>query len=99
MAQFVKRPGSAGDNVTVKQFAIMSVENDLHALAIQSALHDRHGVNCHFVPTDRLCGNSGLNWSSSNTYAPTLPTRCGQPVDLRSLDLVWWRRANELQLP
>jgi glutathione synthase/RimK-type ligase-like ATP-grasp enzyme len=85
--------------MTLKQYAILSVENDLHAIAIQAALHDRFGVDCHFVQTDRLCGSSGLCWSSSNTYAPTLLTASGHPVDVRALDLIWWRRANQIQIP
>jgi hypothetical protein len=76
-----------------KRVAIVSLAEDLHALVIQKALADRHGVACSIVEANRICDNPGLAWSNLSRYPPTLPTTSG-PVDVRTLDLVWWRRGN-----
>ena len=77
-----------------KHVAIFTFENDLHGLATRQALEERHDVECHIVETDRLCDNSGLNWSTfPHPDLPcTLPTHQGSLLDVRSLDAIWWRR-------
>lgn len=54
------------------------------------------------VASDCLADSGGLSWepAPSAGRAPTLPTIDGGMVDVRRLDLVWWRRVNgEPQIP
>ncbi|GIE37038.1 hypothetical protein Ait01nite_100830 [Actinoplanes italicus] len=78
-----------------RHVAILSLQNDLHALLVQRELRDRHDIVCDIVATDRLSGSSGLSWSDGISQ---LPTRDGGLVDVRRLDLIWLRRFNVPQI-
>jgi len=71
-------------------------KDDLHALAIQQALEARGDVGCHIVAADRLPGSwpVGLTWSTLDSFPCVLPTTRGEPLDARTLDLVWLRRVS-----
>jgi hypothetical protein len=76
----------------VTRIAIVTVAEDLHAYAVRKALEDRHGVACEIIETDRFPDSGRLTWSLGESFAPTLPTLSGREVDVRLLDLVWFRR-------
>jgi glutathione synthase/RimK-type ligase-like ATP-grasp enzyme len=71
--------------------AILSIADDLHALAIQDALRACDDVTCSIVETNRLSGGDTLSWSLDGTPA-TVPASDGSPLNVRELDLIWWRR-------
>src|SRR6266568_4699718 len=77
-----------------KRVAIFTLAYDFHALIIQRAIEDNYNVTCSIVETDRICGSSGLTWSNVNSFPPTLMTTTGEYIDIRTLDLIWWRRGN-----
>jgi glutathione synthase/RimK-type ligase-like ATP-grasp enzyme len=79
--------------VTKPKIAIVSFSDDFHALVIQKELEEKYGVACGIVETDRICGGAGLTWSNIGGYPPTVETTDGC-LDLRTVDLVWWRRFN-----
>lgn len=81
-----------------KQIAILSLADDLHALVIRKALEDRYDVTCSVIETERICGSSGLNWSNVDSVPTALQTMTGDCLDVRTLDLVWWRRVSTPQL-
>lgn len=78
-----------------RQIAIVSFGNDLHALIIQKALEKYDHVRCHVVQSDRICGSGTLNWSNfeEGNFECRVPVRGGDALDVRELDVVWWRRA------
>jgi len=80
-----------------KRFAIFTLADDFHALVIQKALEDNYDVSCGVVGVDRICGNDALTWSNFNGFGPTFSTADGERIDVRNLDLIWWRRAHVLQ--
>jgi glutathione synthase/RimK-type ligase-like ATP-grasp enzyme len=82
-----------------KHIGILSLENDLHALAVSQVLRERYASTCHIVATDRICGTAGLNWSNLKTSEPTLPTTTRERVDVRTLDVIWCRRVNFSRVP
>jgi hypothetical protein len=73
---------------------IVAEEGDLHALAARKALAEYHDVECHVVASDRLYGVGGLSWSNiePDEYGSTLPTVNGEVIDVRAIDVVWFRR-------
>lgn len=79
--------------------AILTVENDLHALAMQKAFESYSDVVCRVVETDRCCNSSGLSWSNvaHPDLACTLPARGGELFEVSQLDVIWWRRINSPQ--
>ncbi|MGW6842561.1 ATP-grasp domain-containing protein [Streptomyces sp. NPDC054958] len=80
--------------------AILSDHDDLHALSAQKELRARGGFTCHVVEGDRISARGGLVWSDfdTSTYAPRLPTTDGKGVDLRDVDVLWFRRCNLAQI-
>jgi hypothetical protein len=84
------------------ELAVVSMRDDLHAHAVRQALKDRHAIHCHMVASDCLADTGGLSWepASSAGRAPTLPTIDGGVIDVRRLEVLWWRRINgEPQIP
>jgi glutathione synthase/RimK-type ligase-like ATP-grasp enzyme len=83
-----------------KRVAIFSLANDFHALIIQKMLEDNYNIICSIIETDHICGNPGLTWSNLNSYTPVLLNANGEHIDVRTLDLIWWRRGKVfLQIP
>jgi hypothetical protein len=80
-----------------KSVAIISFEDDLHALAVQQELGKNFHCDCH-IPTDKICGSARLGWSNRGDCIPTLPTTAGGSIDARSVDLIWWRRPNHIDI-
>jgi len=83
--------------------AIITIKQDLHALAVKTAFAGRHGWTCDVIEVDSLADTGSLNWSPDNGRAHgTLPARGGGRVDVSSLDVVWWRRfalGDDIALP
>jgi hypothetical protein len=82
--------------------AIVTIKNDLHALAVSTAFKNRYGFRCDVIEADCLADTGGLNWSPDDPNAPgVLPNRDGSSVHVASLDVVWWRRFfyNQIALP
>jgi len=82
--------------------AIVTIQNDLHALAVSKAFENRHGFQCEVIEADRLADTGSLNWSPDEPDVPgVLPNREGGSVNVASLDVVWWRRFfyNQIVLP
>ena len=79
---------------------ILTIDNDLHALAIKESIERAHDAQCVIVETDRIAGAESLAWSTlaDREYAPSLRVRGGDSIDPRDLDLIWWRRVNSPQV-
>jgi glutathione synthase/RimK-type ligase-like ATP-grasp enzyme len=88
--------------VLCKHLAILTVEEDIHALIVQKAFEDYEDVRCHIVETNRISGNLGPSWTN-NDYPGlrcAVPTAEGEYLDVRALDVVWWRRTGfQQQVP
>ncbi|ARV59397.1 hypothetical protein BZZ01_12865 [Nostocales cyanobacterium HT-58-2] len=81
---------TAGKNIP--HIAIVTIEDDFHAYAVRKMLQDCHSVKCDIIETDRLADSGKITWSLTDAIAPTLPTLGGGEVDVRQLNLIWWRR-------
>ena len=81
----------------MKKIAIFSLENDIHALAIQKELENR-GMFCEIIETNKISDNNILNWSNNLSHACFIPSRDGSKVDIRDFDLIWWRRSGSSQI-
>jgi len=61
--------------------AIITIKQDLHALAVKTAFAGRHGWTCDVIEVDSLADTGSLNWSPDNGRAHgTLPARGGGRV-------------------
>ena len=76
----------------------MTLGEDLHGLAIQKSLQKYDNVTCHVIESDRICGNSTINWSTINGYGERYPiANKDQPINISNMDVIWWRRFNYRQ--
>lgn len=78
------------------QIAIVSIEDDLHALIIQKALERYDNLECHIIESNRICESSVLTWYNGVNGDPEcrLPARKdAYELNVSHLDVVWWRRA------
>jgi hypothetical protein len=75
---------------------ILTLQDDLHALAIRESLTRYPGVHCDIVETDRICSSGDITWSAhrGTAFKNTVRSRDGSFVDVAALDLVWLRRHN-----
>jgi glutathione synthase/RimK-type ligase-like ATP-grasp enzyme len=81
------------------RIGVFSWANDMHARVICEELGREPGVQCEFVAVDEIHGSGGLCWGNTSPDLNfTLPVLGGKhSVDVRSLDLIWWRRAPNRQ--
>jgi glutathione synthase/RimK-type ligase-like ATP-grasp enzyme len=85
-----------GTTVLSKQLAILTIEEDIHALIVQNALKEFEDVRCHIVETNRISGNLGPSWTNSDypELKCAVPTVEGEYIDAHALHAIWWRRTN-----
>jgi glutathione synthase/RimK-type ligase-like ATP-grasp enzyme len=79
---------------------IVSLRDDLHALAVQRRIESGSDTPCEVVESDNLVDTAGFSWSLTDTDAAAgaVPTQRGTTVDLAACSVVWWRRASYPQL-
>jgi glutathione synthase/RimK-type ligase-like ATP-grasp enzyme len=96
VAGFSPQPHEEGIIVLRKHLAILTVEEDIHALIVQKAFEEYEDVHCHIVETNRISGNLGPSWTNSDYpgLRCAVPTAEGEYLDVRALDVIWWRRTN-----
>ncbi len=72
---------------------IVTIENDIHALAVAHELRKKKLADPYILAADRLSSHYRINWTMSQEYPSeiVLPD-CEEAVQLRDIDLVWWRR-------
>jgi hypothetical protein len=81
------------------EIGILSVENDLHAIAIKKVFEDRYNLACHIIEADCMSGVSNLSWSNTNEFKHQsfLSNATGNLIDIRELCVIWWRRFSRSQ--
>ncbi len=80
---------------------VVSIKDDLHALAVQDRIRSTSDRPCHVIESDDLIDSSGFDWARPDADGAgriVLPTRGGVPVDLADARVVWWRRASFPQI-
>lgn len=77
-----------------RRVGILTAEGDLHALVVKQALEDRLSAECFIIEVDRVAETAGVSWSTLDCFPAVLPTSGGEPVEVRTLDVIWWRRFN-----
>lgn len=75
-----------------RRIAIVSAEYDLHSLIIKEALLNYRDVQCDIVDSDRIAGSAVLSWSNDDPPRARVPVKGGTTIDVRELDVIWWRR-------
>jgi hypothetical protein len=77
---------------------IVTISDDLHALAVQDTLR-RRGLECCILESDAVSGGEVLSFlaSSDGTLVAHVQTSEGDSINVAEVELVWWRRAKALQ--
>jgi glutathione synthase/RimK-type ligase-like ATP-grasp enzyme len=82
----------------MKSFLIVSEADDLHALAVQSAVRQR-GLFCNIIESNQLSGRESINYHVNNVQtAAMVRTSDGQLQDVNQVDAIWWRRFKSDQM-
>ena len=79
------------------RIGIVTYGNDPHGRLIKKKLEAQHDAWCCLIPCDELALRGGLSWSSELDDAALLPTIDGETVDVRTLDVLWYRRRSPKQ--
>ena len=75
-----------------KQIAILTIRDDIHALAIQKEFENYKDVKCSIIETDQITKNTGLCWSNLYKFPSTLPSGDRDHIKVKNIDVIWWRR-------
>ncbi|MEU0659495.1 ATP-grasp domain-containing protein [Streptomyces lavendulocolor] len=75
----------------------ISLQDDIHALAVQNEARKRGYRDFHIIECDRLSGQQGLSWSSHGDSPTTLRASDGRLVRLEDASVIWWRRVRAAQ--
>jgi glutathione synthase/RimK-type ligase-like ATP-grasp enzyme len=73
------------------KIAIVSVEGDLHALAVEATLRKSKQAEVHLLHVDRLCNTTDAVWRLP-VSKPRIRDAHGDEVPLDELGAIWWRR-------
>jgi len=77
---------------------ILSLRDDIHALAVKSKIEQRHHARCHVFAARELATRGGLSWSGDAGAPSVLRDLDGELVEPSGLDAIWYRRLGRQQL-
>lgn len=79
---------------------ILTIQNDLHALAIKKYFENHEDIICNIIETNSICSQSSLSWSNINNkdFICTVTNYEGKKINVNELDIIWWRRFNPPQI-
>lgn len=80
----------------MKNILIVSIENDIHAMAVAHEINRQRLATAHILEVDRLSARCRVSWSAdlpSRTYIQTGATK----LALEAIDAIWWRRSRSDQ--
>jgi len=78
---------------------IVTIKDDIHALAIQRELKRRGYKRCYILECDKLSSTNRISWSiNSESSISHVFTSDGDIVDIHDIKIIWWRRPRADQL-
>jgi glutathione synthase/RimK-type ligase-like ATP-grasp enzyme len=82
-----------------KIIGIITFQNDIHALSIAKEIEKYDNILCHIIEVDKICDSGGLSWSAEDDrdFQSTIKNNHDELVNIKDIDLVWWRRVNSPQ--
>lgn len=80
------------------RIGIITYADDPHGHLVKKKVEERHGAWCCLIPCDELALLGKLTWSTASDEPALLPTVDGQTVDVKTLDVMWYRRASSKQI-
>jgi len=80
------------------RIGILTFGDDPHGHLIKKKIEERHRAWCCLIPSNELALRGGLAWSSQLDAPALLPTTDGQTVDVRTLNVQWYRRTSPKQM-
>ncbi len=81
------------------RIAIVTITDDLHALAIQAHLRELPDTVCDVIEVDRIADHSAMSWSTDiEGYSSAIPTRDAGPMNPDDYQAIWFRRSNHSQV-
>jgi glutathione synthase/RimK-type ligase-like ATP-grasp enzyme len=78
------------------RIGILTYRSDSHGHCVKQKIEAHHDAWCCLIPSDELALRGGLTWSTAGEPA-RLPTLDDDPVDVGTLDALWYRRTSSKQ--
>ncbi|MBJ9897858.1 ATP-grasp domain-containing protein [Burkholderia cenocepacia] len=75
-----------------KNILIVSMENDIHALAVKKEIENRGSANPFLLEADRLVDRCRVTWTEGSNSSGSITFSDGAVLDLREIATIWWRR-------
>ncbi|WP_166304269.1 hypothetical protein [Bradyrhizobium sp. 2S1] len=80
----------------MRRVGIVSLDVDLHAHAVAKCLRERFNCSAHVFCVDQAHRETVVTWAQGQGL---ITDYNGETLDLSSIDVLWWRRANQPQSP
>src|SRR6185295_3684134 len=80
-----------GASLTIA-IGILTRRDDIHAIAVQRSIENRHPARCHILAGNELAGSGGLSWSGGGDAPSVLRDLRGELIEIAALDAMWVRR-------
>lgn len=71
---------------------ILTRRDDIHAVAVQRSIENRHLARCHILAGNELAGSGALSWSGAADAPSVFRDLRGELVEISGLDAMWMRR-------
>jgi glutathione synthase/RimK-type ligase-like ATP-grasp enzyme len=85
-------------HMALTRIAIVTITDDLHALAIQAHLRELPDTVCDVIEVDRIADHSAVSWSTDvHGYPSAIPTRDAGTMNPDEYQAIWFRRSNHSQ--
>ena len=82
-----------------KIIAIVTIKDDIHALAVRHELNSLTDTQCYILEVDRISATHAISWQLNNGKAQaSIEVIEGKRLLINEIDLVWWRRSRSQQL-
>jgi hypothetical protein len=80
------------------RIGIFTYRDDVHGHWVKKKIEEQHGAWCCLIPCDELALRGRLTWSTQSGEPALLPTVDGQTVDVKTLNVLWYRRISSKQV-
>lgn len=81
----------------MKKVLIVSIENDIHAMAVAHEINKNKLAKAYILEIDRLSVKCSLSWQLDSLNSSSLEIGDGIVVPISELDSIWWRRSRSDQ--
>jgi hypothetical protein len=77
---------------------IVTLKDDLHAVAIKHEIEKRSSASCSILEIDRISEDVSIFWCEGNKSECLVKSSETEVINISEIDLIWWRRSRSDQI-